>query len=147
VPSQEWFGIGLTVAIASAAILGAIYFRAFLAGRIKLRPNTSMPVKVLALTVVPFILCGLLTFAMTHGVGDIATQLFGREHELTTELTKQHKSSHFFLQGAALERALPNHLCISEGEFNAFPRTGIYELKATQTKLGVHIKSAALSIH
>lgn len=149
VPSPEWADIGFKVAIAAAVILSAIYYRAFLAGRVKLRPNTSMPVKVFALTGMPFMLCWLLSLAVTHGVGNITTQLIGREVELTTELTKQQKDSRYGcdyrLTGYALVRAEPDHLCITESEFKAFPRTGIYDLKATQTKLGVHIKSASLS--
>lgn len=151
VPSPKWANIGFNVAIAATVVLVAIYYLALATGRAKLQPRTSKPVKIIALIVVPFIVFFFLLLAVTHGFGDIATQLIGREFVLTTELSKEQKSSRrscdYFLQGVALERAFPNHLCVSEGEFNAFPRTGIYELKASQTKLGVHIKSAALSIN
>lgn len=149
VPSPEWADIGFYVAIAATVILSSIYYLALLKGRAKLQPKTSRPVKVFALIGMPFLLFGLLFLAVTHCIGDIATQLIGHEVQLMAELTKQREYSRtgcsYRLKGDALERALLNRLCISEREFSAFPRTGIYELKATQTKLGVHIKSATLS--
>lgn len=149
VPSPEWADIGFNITIAATVILSAIYYRAYLAGRVKLRIKTSRPVKVFVLTGMPFLLCLLLSLAVTHGVGSIATQLIGHEIELTTELTKKLKRSRYScdyrLTGYALERAEPGHLCITENEFKVFPRTGLYDLKATQTKLGLHIKSVSLS--
>ncbi|MBD9482140.1 hypothetical protein IB229_04105 [Pseudomonas sp. PDM14] len=151
VPSSEWSEIGFNLALAATAILTPIYYLALLTGRTKFQPKTSTPVKILAVFLLPALIFIFPLLAITHGLGDIATQIFGHEAELTVELSKEQrqsrKSCNYRLEGYAIEKAQPDHICISEKEFNTLPRTGEYILHTKQTQLGVHIKSFSPAIN
>ncbi|TWC30314.1 hypothetical protein FBY03_1241 [Pseudomonas sp. SJZ079] len=151
VPSSEWAGIGFNLAIAATILFVSTYYFALAIGRAKFQPKTSMPTKILAITLLPFLAFLLFFLAITHGSGDIATQVFGHDTKLTTELSKEQRHSkrgcEYHLKGYAIEKALPDHICVSKAEFDTLPKTGEYTLQVEQTPLGVHIKHIAPAIN
>ncbi|SDR94757.1 hypothetical protein SAMN05216271_0800 [Halopseudomonas sabulinigri] len=144
-PSSEWSEMGFKLASTATVTFIFVYYLALLTGRAKFKPNTSISIKILAVALLPAIVFFFFLLAITHGLGDIATQIIGQDNKLTTAFTKNQTRSRrlcdYRLEGHAIENALPDYVCISEKEFQAFPQAGMYTLQTKQTGLGIHIKS------
>lgn len=145
VPSSEWSKLGNNISIALAAILTLIYYWALATRRTHFKAGTSILRKILALLLLPGMLFALFWISITHGIADIATRTLGNDKSLTIELSKNlhhsRKSCDFRLTGHAIERAMPNYICITESQYKLLPAVGIYTLQIQKTTLGFHIIS------
>lgn len=150
VPSPEWAEIGFNLAIVATILSVPTYYLALGAGRAKFHPKASVPIKLLAIAMLPFLAFFIFLLAITHGFGGIATQAFGHEAKLTAELSKEQRHSRrgceYRLKGYAIEKALPNHICVSKVEFDTLPQTGEYTMQAEQTSLGAHINNVSPAV-
>jgi hypothetical protein len=150
VPSPEWAEIGFNLAIAATILSVPTYYLALAIGRAEFHPGTSMPIKFLAITMLPFLAFFIFLLAITHGFGDIATQALGHEAKLAAELSKEQQYSRrgceYHLKGYAIEKALPNRICVSKVEFDALPQTGEYTMQVEQTVLGAHINNVTPAV-
>lgn len=143
VPSSEWSELGFNISIASTAVFIFIYYWALASGRADFKPGISMAAKILVILFLPGMVFLLFWIAITHGFADIATQTLGKERTLTVELSKNHhdfkRNCDYQLEGYVIEKAMPNHVCITESEYGSLPEVGTYTLKTKETFLGFHI--------
>jgi len=148
VPSAAWIDMGLSLAMAATVLGAAAFYWAVLTGRTAFRPGTSAPMKLLVVLFGPILLFMFFSLSIMHGLGDIATQVLGREDQLISNLSKRYEHSRkgcdFRLKGHDINNAFPNHVCITEAEFARLPQKGAYKLQILRSELGFHITSLDL---
>lgn len=145
VPSAAWIDTGFSLAMAATILCATAFYWAVLTGQTAFRPGTSAPMKLLVVLFGPVVVFLFLSVSIMHGVGDIATRLFGRDEELISDLSKHYnrsrRSCDFRLEGHDIDNAFPNHVCITEAAFARLPQKGVYRLQTLRSELGFHIVS------
>lgn len=148
VPSATWINTSLILAMTATIICTAAFYWALLTGRMISRPGTSAPMKLFVVLFAPILLFMFFSLSIMHGVGDIATQVLGREDQLISDLSKHYdhsrKGCDFRLKGDDIDNALLNHVCITEAAFARLPPKGMYRLQTLRSELGFHIVSIDL---
>lgn len=148
VPSAAWIDTAFSLAVAATILCVTAFYWAVLTGRTVFRPGTSVPMKLLVVLFGPILLFMFFSLSIMHGLGDIATQVLGREDELISNLSKHYEHSRkgcdFRLKGHDIDNAFPKHVCITEAGFARLPQKGAYKLQILRSEIGFHITSLDL---
>ena len=138
VPSELWASLGLYIAIALAVISAIALYWGYASGKVAMS-------SILNVILAPLVLLGLYWIVIVHGVADLATLISGSPHSVTTGLHKTHQFSRWScdnrLEGEALARAVPDHLCISSSAYNSLGDNLTIRLEGKITFMGFHIQN------
>jgi hypothetical protein len=150
IPSASWSttSLYLSICITVAAISAHYYLLAI--GYTSLNGEKSKALNVLSLLLFPFLAFAFVWTAITHGMADVLTQKFGSDQQMVLELTKhKHEVSRketciYRLVGSAIDNSFPEHLCVTQAEFEALPKSGSISLQGQQSSLGFHVEGVDL---
>lgn len=99
--------------------------------------------KIFSLLMVAVLLSFMSWVAITHGVGSIATRIFGVEKIVSVQLRKHNNLGRrlckYRVQGAAIEQAFPSYLCLSASAFQSMPKTEAFKLHIEEAYFGFHV--------
>lgn len=145
IPSSDWMYQGFYLSIASAIVITFFLYWGYGSGRLEMGRSSSKPNKICALLILPFFIFGICWLVLIHGLADLITVSIGTVHRETVILVKEHsisrRSCHYRLNGEALDRALPNYVCVSGSFYDALPTSSVsITLEGKITFFGFHIQ-------
>lgn len=148
IPSASWSTTSLYISIAVTAIAISVHYYLLAIGYTSLYGENSKAINSLFLLLFPFLAFAFVWTAITHGMADVLTQKFGTDQQMVLELTKQEvnrkKTCIYRLVGSAIDNSFPEHICITQAEFDALPKSGAISLQGQQSSLGFHVDGVAL---
>lgn len=145
IPSSDWMHQGFYLSIVSAVVMTVFLYWGYGTGRLEMNRGSSKPNKICALIILPFFIFGFFWLILIHGLADLITLSIGSFHRETVILVKEHsvsrRSCHYRLNGEALNRALPNYICVSGSFYDALPAGSVsITLEGKSTFFGFHIQ-------
>lgn len=148
IPSASWSTTSLYISIGITATAISVHYYLLAIGYTTLSGENSKAINFLVLLLFPFLAFAFVWTAITHGMADVLTQKFGSDQQMVLELTKQEvdqkKTCSYHLVGSAIDNSFPEHLCITQAEFDALPKSGVITLKGQQSSLGFHVDGVDL---
>ena len=148
IPSASWSTRSLYISIAVTAIAICVHYYLLAIGYASLYGENSKAINFLFLLLFPLLAFAFVWTAITHGMADVLTQKFGSDQQLVLELTKQEvhrkKTCTYRLVGSEIVNSFPEHICITQAEFDALPKSGDITLKGQQSSLGFHVNGVEL---
>jgi hypothetical protein len=148
IPSAWWSTTSLYISIGVTATAISVHYYLLAIGYTSLYGENSKAINFLVLLLFPLLAFGVLWTAITHGIADVLTQKFGSDQQMVLELTKQEvnrkKTCSYRLVGSAIDNSFPEHLCVTQAEFDALPKSGAISLQGQQSSLGFHVEGVDL---
>ena len=148
IPSASWSTRSLYISIGITATAISAHYYLLAIGYTSLYGENSQALNVLSLMLFPFLAFAFVWTAITHGMADVLTQKFGTDQQMVLELTKQEvnrkKTCTYRLVGSAIDNSFPEHICMTQAEFEALPKSGAISLQGQQSSLGFHVDGVEL---
>jgi len=148
IPSASWSTHSLYISVGFTATAISVHYYLLAIGYTGLYGENSKAINFLLLLLFPFLAFAFVWAAITHGMADVLTQKFGSDQQMVLELTKQEvnqkKTCSYRLVGSAIDNSFPEHLCVTQAEFNALPKSGAVILQGQQSSLGFHVEGVDL---
>lgn len=148
IPSASWSTTSLYISVGVTATAISVHYYLLAIGYTSLHGENSKVLNVLSLLLFPFLAFAFVWTAITHGMADVLTQKFGSDQQMVLDLTKQEvnrkKTCTYRLVGRAIDNSFPEHLCVTQAEFEALPKSGSISLQGQQSSLGFHVEGVDL---
>lgn len=150
IPSTSWSTKSLYISAGVTATAISVHYYLLAIGYTSLYGENSKAINFLVLLFFPFLAFAFVWTAITHGMADVLTQKFGSDQQMVLELTKhkhevsRKESCTYRLVGSAIDNSFPEHLCVTQAEFDALPKSGAISLQGQQSLLGFHVNGVDL---
>ena len=137
VPSEMWWLLGMGIAIVLAIISATSLY--------KYAPESPQPI------ITSLVLSVLYVIPLVHSLPSLVTLLTGAPYSMTSEFHKIRESGvnrnmcDNMIEGDAIARAVPDHLCISYSAYNILDDNVTIRLEGKMTFMGFHIQNAFLA--
>lgn len=143
-PSEFWWRWGTITTVVLALVVTAVLYRGFATGQLRSAPQLGGWRRVVAYSILPFVVFGIFWMIFVRVVPDVAARAAGRPAQVTGAMkavySVRRSMCDYRLEGEVLTRALPvDYVCIAESEYPALQSETPVTLVGRETLLGMHI--------